>query len=105
MRPRLSEHDLARDNIFNELSAQPNLSVKLDPFIWNSNTYYNVVATLTGTDVPEDIYVVGAHFDTANNPGADDDGTGTAIVMEVARVLCRYRSPAPISAGDSYWRA
>ncbi len=91
-----AEHNLARDNIFDELSAQPNLVVELDPFNYNSNTYHNVVATLTGTDVPEDIYVVGAHFDSVNNPGADDNATGTAIVMEVARVLCRYRSPATI---------
>lgn len=90
------EHDLARENIFNELSDQPHLSVELDPFQYNGTTYYNVVATQTGTDFPDEIYVVGAHFDSVNNPGADDNATGTALVMETARVLSQHRSPRTI---------
>ncbi len=90
------EHDLARDNIFNEFSTMPHLAVELDPFQYNGNTYHNVLATQTGTDFPDDIYVVGAHFDSVNNPGADDNGTGTALVMEVARVLSQHRSSRTI---------
>lgn len=85
------EHDLARDNIFAELSAQPNLTVVLEPFQYDDTTYYNIVATQTGTELPGEIVVVGAHFDSANNPGADDNATGTALVMEMARVLSRHR--------------
>ncbi len=38
----------------------------------------------------DDIYILGAHYDSANNAGADDNGSGTAAVMEAARVLAEY---------------
>lgn len=84
------QHDLARDNIVDVLSSF-GLSVELEPFLYAGNTYYNVVATQIGTEFPDQIHVIGAHFDSVNNPGADDNGTGTAIVMEVARILSRHR--------------
>ena len=90
------EHDMAQTNIFNEMSSQPGLSVEMAPFLYSGNEYYNVVGTQTGTDYPEEIFVVGAHVDSVNNPGADDNGTGTAMVMEIARVLSQYRSPRTI---------
>ncbi len=90
------EHDLARDAAAAELASIPNLTVELEPFIYSGTTYYNVIATQTGTDFPDEIYVVGAHYDSVNNPGADDNGTGPALVMEAARVLARYRSPRTI---------
>jgi len=85
------QHDLARDNIYNTLQSF-GLSVVLEPFVYNSVTYYNVVATQPGTDNAAETVVVGAHFDSVNNPGADDNGTGTALVMELARVLSQHRS-------------
>jgi hypothetical protein len=46
----------------------------------------NVVATLAGSS--EEVFVVGAHFDTKGpSPGANDNGTGVAITLELARVL------------------
>ena len=89
------EHDLARENIVAELLSF-DLAVKLEPFLYSGQTYYNVVATQLGTDYPDEKYVVGAHFDSANNPGADDNGTGTAVVMEVARIISQHRSPRTI---------
>lgn len=90
-----AEHDLARDNIadyFTELG----LATELDPFTYSGQTYYNVVATLPGATRPDDIYVVGAHYDSVNNPGADDNGSGTAAVMELARVLSQFTFDATI---------
>jgi Tol biopolymer transport system component len=50
----------------------------------------NVVATLRGTVHPELIYVVGSHFDSvAAGPGADDNTSGTAALLETARALSR----------------
>lgn len=52
----------------------------------------SVVATLKGTDA-NSIFNVSSHFDSYSNdkqntaPGADDNGSGTVVVMEVARVL------------------
>jgi len=90
-----AEHDLARDNIqayFENLG----LTTTLEPFTYNNTTYYNVVATKLGTTSPDDVYLVGAHFDSVNNPGADDNASGTAAVMEIARVLASYEFDATL---------
>jgi len=48
----------------------------------------NVIATKVGSRFPDRIIVVGGHFDAVPDcPGADDNGSGTAGVMEIARVL------------------
>lgn len=57
----------------------------------------NVVATIKGTVNPELVYVVGAHFDSrAEGPGADDNTSGTAMILEAARVLARRPLPATV---------
>jgi peptidase M28-like protein/WD40 repeat protein len=57
----------------------------------------NVVATLKGTTNPELVYVVSSHFDSrAEGPGADDDASGTAALLEAARVLAKHPQPATI---------
>ncbi|MHC4081747.1 MAG: M28 family peptidase [Planctomycetota bacterium] len=85
------EHDLARDNI-ELLFLSYGLDVELHPFQYQSDTYYNVVATMTGTVHPDQEYIVGAHYDSVNNPGADDNASGTALILEAARVLSQYTS-------------
>lgn len=57
----------------------------------------NVVARLTGTENPELIYVVSSHFDSVPiGPGADDDTSGTAALLEAARILAKHPMPATI---------
>ena len=57
----------------------------------------NVVATLRGTVNPELIYVVSSHYDSvAIGPGADDDSSGTAALLETARLLADRPQPATI---------
>jgi hypothetical protein len=57
----------------------------------------NVVATLQGTVNPELVYVVSSHYDSvALGPGADDDTSGTAALLETARLLSRHPQPATI---------
>jgi Peptidase family M28/WD40-like Beta Propeller Repeat len=57
----------------------------------------NVVATLTGTVNPELIYVVSSHYDSvAIGPGADDDSSGTAALLEAARIMAKRPQPATI---------
>ncbi len=49
---------------------------------------YNVIAVKPGTVFPEAEIIVGGHFDgVPGSPAADDNGTGTAGVLEIARVL------------------
>jgi len=84
------EHDLARNNIA-YLFGTYGFTVTLEPFSYGG-TYYNVVAEKLGTTYPDQIYVVGAHFDSVNNPGADDDASGVALLLEAARILGSYDS-------------
>ncbi|CUS92932.1 Peptidase family M28 [Candidatus Kryptonium thompsonii] len=59
----------------------------------------NVIATLPGKIYKDKVYIVSAHYDsragdaldsTGFAPGANDDGSGTAAVLELARVLSKY---------------
>ncbi|KAF7340853.1 Peptide hydrolase [Mycena sanguinolenta] len=65
----------------------------------------NVVATLKGSTDPNRIYVVSGHYDSrvtdvtnfiSDSPGADDDGSGVAVVMELARVMATHTPAATI---------
>ena len=57
----------------------------------------NVLATLKGTVNPELVYVVSSHFDSvAIGPGADDDSSGTAALLETARIMAKRPQPATI---------
>jgi photosystem II stability/assembly factor-like uncharacterized protein len=53
----------------------------------------NVVATISGTSTPSEIYIVCGHFDSTSDdpmvraPGADDNASGTSLVLEAASVL------------------
>jgi len=66
----------------------------------------NVMATLKGTD-PNDnrIFIISGHLDnmrsnvmdrTGDAPGANDDASGVAAVMECARIMCKNSFPATI---------
>jgi hypothetical protein len=57
----------------------------------------NVLATLKGTLNPELVYVVSSHYDSvATGPGADDDSSGTAALLETARLMAGHPQPATI---------
>ncbi|HTI09791.1 MAG TPA: M28 family metallopeptidase [Puia sp.] len=66
----------------------------------------NTVATLKGTDPKDDrIFIISGHLDsrrtdvmdgTADAPGANDDGSGSAAVLECARIMSRHSFPATI---------
>jgi hypothetical protein len=60
--------------------------------------YKNVVGELTGTTTPENIYIIGAHYDHVEGdmPGGDDNASGTAGVLEAARVLSQYQFESTI---------
>lgn len=55
----------------------------------------NVIAMKTGTKYPDEYVVCGSHFDSytfagGSEPGADDNATGTAGMMEIARILSSH---------------
>ncbi|PKK82644.1 MAG: hypothetical protein CVT49_12590 [candidate division Zixibacteria bacterium HGW-Zixibacteria-1] len=82
----------ARDWIAGKFTEFGYDSVYLDHFVENlSGSYadcYNVVAVKPGTSFPDVQIIVGAHYDAGSvSPGADDNGSGTAAVMEIARAI------------------
>jgi len=49
---------------------------------------YNTVADIPGTEKPGEYVILGAHLDSWDlATGATDDGTGTSVIMEVARAI------------------
>ena len=66
----------------------------------------NAMAVLRGTDTADKrIYIISGHLDsrvtdvmnrTADAPGANDDGSGVAAVIECARVMSKHNFPATI---------
>lgn len=59
------------------------------------STGENVYAIQPGVEKPNQHVIVGAHYDTMPvgnfSPGADDNGSGTAAVLEAARILSKYK--------------
>ena len=65
----------------------------------------NAVAIQRGAERPNDVVIITGHIDsrvsdvmnaTADAPGANDDGSGTAAVIEAARVLSKHKFPGTI---------
>jgi hypothetical protein len=65
----------------------------------------DMVAIQRGTERPNDVVIITGHIDsrvsdpmnaTLDAPGANDDGSGSAAVLEAARVLSRHKFPATI---------
>src|SRR5215475_5373255 len=64
----------------------------------------NVIATIKGTASPERFYVITGHLDsrctdvldfTSDAPGADDDGSGVAVVLELVRLFAKHKLQFP----------
>ena len=65
----------------------------------------NIIATLKGTTDPDRVYIVSGHYDTmctsptdakCDAPGANDDGSGTSAVLELARLMSKHKFDATI---------
>ncbi|GGN90814.1 aminopeptidase [Actinoplanes lobatus] len=107
----------ARDWIFAELQGyaaasggrmtveQQSFIQPISPRVPAPTRITNVIATLRGSVTPERIYVVTGHYDSRvtdvmdavkDAPGADDDASGVAVIMELARVLATRQPEATL---------
>ncbi len=88
-----ADNNKAADYIYQKLNNY-NLDVTKQVF---SSTGYNIFGTKQGTKYPNKKVIICAHFDSmpagAKAPGADDNGSGTAAVIEAARILKEYDTP------------
>ena len=88
---RGEDHDAARDYIAAEF-ARCGLQVEFHEFDLLGRKGINVIATQPGTLDPDAQFIIGAHYDSVANPGADDNASGVSAVLEIARVLSAYES-------------
>src|SRR5687768_13583666 len=62
------------------------------PYTPVSKEVVNIEADHAGETKPDQIILVGAHYDSITNcPGANDNGTGVAATLEIARLLKQRR--------------
>ena len=73
------------------------LNVRYAPWTYGKYSGRNVVAEVRGSTQPERVLLVGGHLDDTSNipyttaPGADNNATGSAATMLLARLLANYR--------------
>ena len=85
--------------------ATPSQVVTAPPRVPNPTEIMDVLAIQRGATDPDRVVVISGHLDsrvtdvmnaTADAPGANDDGSGVAAVIEAARVLSKHRFKATI---------
>jgi aminopeptidase YwaD len=75
---------------------RPGVTVELHPFQALGETYHNVVATVAAEKQAPPV-IVAAHFDTvADSPGADDNASGLAVLLEAARLVQAQALARPV---------
>lgn len=80
-----ANNDLAKDYILEKLeSFGGDLEIEVQEF---NTAGKNVIATQVGKENPDDIYIISAHYDSVTEYCADDNATGTAAVLEIAKTL------------------
>lgn len=84
------------DYISSELSAH-GYCVLEQPYDYKGKIYKNIYVEKKGNKAPEKIIVVGAHYDTVTGtPGADDNASAVAGLLELARLLADNPLPATL---------
>ncbi|RKY92035.1 MAG: hypothetical protein DRQ01_06820, partial [Ignavibacteriae bacterium] len=95
-----------RDFLGNEIAAiyientlqNFGLEIEVQQF---SDTGKNIIATQVGDTYPDRRYILCAHYDSMPNmrisPGADDNASGVAVVLEAARIISKYLSEYSIT--------
>lgn len=95
----------ARDWLVAQFEALPRMTVQTLPFQVQGVDAFNVIATLPGTVRPDEWYIIGAHYDAraqsnshslTASPGAEDNATGCAGVLEMARIFSAQSTEATV---------
>ncbi|PHR69637.1 MAG: leucyl aminopeptidase [Lutibacter sp.] len=61
--------------------------VVLQEFTYSAGTSNNIIVTKIGTTYPNTFLIIDAHYDTINGTGTNDNGSGTVLILEMARLL------------------
>ncbi|WP_033959977.1 M28 family peptidase [Psychroserpens jangbogonensis] len=79
-----ANNELAGDYLVQKLEELDNITINDQQFDSNGR---NIIATQLGKTNPNNIYIICAHYDSVADYCADDNATGTAAVLEAARIL------------------
>jgi carboxypeptidase Q len=83
------------DTLMLALKAGRDVTLELNidnRFIQGPVPQYNIIADLPGSEKPDEMVIVCGHFDSWNGPGsvgANDNGTGSTVAFEAARLLAK----------------
>ncbi len=92
---RLEDLALAGIQGWQDLARVEGARLTWDADVFSPADSGNLVARIPGAD-PSQAVILGAHIDSPNGPGAMDDGSGSAVLLEVARVLNQAQIQPPV---------
>lgn len=88
-RSQESDREKVRNYLIQQLESF-NLSPRLESF----DQGINIIAERPGNNPEAGVILLAAHYDTVpNSPGADDNASGVAVVLEIARLLTQKNTP------------
>jgi carboxypeptidase Q len=78
-----------------EMGQKPQVRIEADAELLGEVPAFNTIATIRGSEKPNEYVILSAHFDSWDGgSGATDNGTGTLMVMEAMRILKKvYPNP------------
>ena len=86
---RESDHDFITSRLAQGVPLE--LEIDLDHSLEQGPIpVYNVIAEIRGTELPDEVIIISGHQDSWDGPGSQgtvDNGTGTAVTLETARIL------------------
>jgi len=70
--------------------TQSGYQVRQQEYKIQNKIYYNLEVERLGTEKPDEVIVIGGHYDSAfTSPGANDNATGAAATLELARIFAK----------------
>ncbi len=80
----------AAKSFFENTLTQLGYKVEQQEYKIDKKPYYNLEVQRLGTEKPSEVILIGGHYDSAfNSPGANDNGTGAAATLELARIFAK----------------
>ncbi len=85
--PGTSEIEDAKNWIIERYQSLGYTAIQTQAFNVFGQSTSNIIVTKTGSVYPNTFLIIDGHYDTVNGPGANDNGSGTALILELARLL------------------
>ncbi|WP_159022626.1 M28 family peptidase [Formosa sp. L2A11] len=83
---KYDNNNLAAEYLYERFDKLENTTV-VNQFMDGEDSRRNVIATQLGTTHPENVYIICAHYDAVADYCADDNASGVATILEIARLL------------------